>query len=150
MTHSQRLSSGSPACRLEWRPSRWLLASIALITLLAVLSLHASDMPGWLAWLLSGPVLFLGFRTLTKEWHRPPVLLVFRGRDLPVLVDGQAARDLVVQWRGPLAFVRWRDADSLTRRLSWWPDTLPPARRRELRLAADLLGASRPDPGMAP
>lgn len=150
MTHSQRLSNGSPACRLEWRPSRWLLAVIALITLLAMFSLHASDMPGWLAWLLSGPVLFLGVRTLLKEWSHPPVLLVFRGSGQPVLVDGQVVRDLGVEWRGPLAFARWQDADGLTRRLSWWPDTLPPARRRELRLAADLLGASRPDPGMAP
>ena len=43
--------------------------------------------------------------------------------------------------------VRWRscagaDRDGRSRRLSWWPDTLPPRRRRELRLAAGSLAAA--------
>jgi toxin CptA len=54
---------------------------------------------------------------------------------LPVL-DGQALADARLHWRGSLAFLRWRDADGRRQHLSWWPDTLPPAQRRELRLAA--------------
>ncbi len=150
MTHSRRSSSGFPVCRLEWRPSRWLLAIVALITLLAVFSLHVSDMPGWLAWPLSGLALFLGARTALKEHGRPVVVFLFQGAGRPVLVDGEAVHDLAVQWRGPLAFASWRARGGAIRRLSWWPDTLPPAQRRELRLASDWFAASRGEPGMAP
>jgi toxin CptA len=42
---------------------------------------------------------------------------------------------LRVRWRGPLAFLRWRDPDGRARRLVFWPDTLPAAARGELKLA---------------
>lgn len=150
MTHLQRSSSGSPACRLEWQPSRWLLASVVSITLLAVLAVHASGMAWWLAWPLSGLVLWRGVRIFLKERARPVLTLLFPAGNQPVLMDGKAVGELAVQWRGPLAFMSWRGQDGVSRRLSWWPDTLPPTRRRELRLALDRIAASRGEPGMAP
>ena len=67
-----------------------------------------------------------------------------------VLVDGVAVAQPRLQWRGPLAVLSWRDAGGHSRYRSWWPDTLPPARRRELRLAADNLIPARATPQMAP
>ena len=40
--------------------------------------------------------------------------------------------------------------DGRSERLSWWPDTLPPTLRRELRLAAAARVASRRDQPVAP
>ena len=60
------------------------------------------------------------------------------------LLDGVPLADAALAWRGPLAFLRWRDAAGRRGRLAWWPDTLPPAERRVLKLWS-------PDgPGMAP
>jgi toxin CptA len=42
---------------------------------------------------------------------------------------------LRVEWRGSLAFLRWRGPDGRIRRLVFWPDILPSTSRRELRLA---------------
>ena len=46
-----------------------------------------------------------------------------------------AMASLHVRWRGPLAFLRRRDPDGRVQRLVFWPDTLPVAARRELKLA---------------
>jgi toxin CptA len=55
-----------------------------------------------------------------------------------------------LQWRGPLAFLRWRDSDGRMHRLAWWPDVLPVAARRELRLAALDGAGAVPAASMAP
>src|SRR5690606_20350707 len=52
-----------------------------------------------------------------------------------VAVDGSAVASLSVAWRGPLAFMRWREPSGRTRRLVWWPDVLSTEARRRLRLA---------------
>lgn len=75
---------------------------------------------------------------------------VFPGNDLAVLLDGEPIDAVEVQWRGPFAFITWKDRKARRRRLSWWPDTLPPSNRRELRLAAGHLDAVRHPRGMAP
>jgi toxin CptA len=69
---------------------------------------------------------------------------------LPATLDGQPIDNVRLQWRGPLAFLFWRDRQGRPQRLSWWPDTLPAASRRELRLAASCLEAARSHRQMAP
>jgi len=107
-------------------------------------------MPRPLAWPLALAALACGGWTLRRERARPVRSLVLAGAQAPVLVDGQPVADFELQWRGPLAFASWRDAHGRRQRLAWWPDTLPPALRRELRLAAPAHAAARGHASMAP
>ncbi|MEO6519456.1 MAG: hypothetical protein ABIO17_10765 [Pseudoxanthomonas sp.] len=107
-------------------------------------------MPRLLAWPLAACVLLHAARLALRESRLPACSLVFPGSELPVLVDGVPVEQVDVQWRGPLAFVSWQDRTGKRRRLSWWPDTLVLGRRRELRLAAGSLQASRHALAMAP
>jgi toxin CptA len=109
-----------------------------------------SEMPRTAAWPLAVAILIYGGGLARREWRRPRRELVFPHGDAPVLVDGRPARDVALQWRGPLAFLRWRDEHGRLHRLAWWPDTLPPARRRELRLAAAAREAAPGRASMAP
>lgn len=123
---------------------------MVLLGLLAAVALLASEMPRTWAWPLA--VVALGYAgwLARREARKPAQAWFWPGTDLPATIDGAVARDVEVAWRGPLAFVRWRDADGRVRRRSWWPDTLPPARRRELRLAAPSAQASPAAASMAP
>ena len=151
MPNSFRCLSRSETCRIEWRPSRWLLAALALIAILAVFSILASEMPRPAAWPLSVLAAGYGAWTIHRETRKPPRELVFpNDHAAPVRVDGQEVGKVVVHWRGPLAFVQWKDAKGRAGRLSFWPDTLPAARRRELRLAAGGGDVSQNRPAMAP
>jgi toxin CptA len=150
MSRSHRLSSGSVSCRLEWRPSYWLQGALAVLGLLAAWSVLLSEMPRWAAWPMVVGVLAYMFASIYRERRRPARCLVFPGGDGPVQIDGLVVESVTVHWRGPLAFVTWQERGGNRQRLSWWPDTLPPERRRELRLAAGLQDASRRRPGMAP
>ncbi|MCR6661692.1 MAG: hypothetical protein NVV60_00750 [Luteimonas sp.] len=106
-----------------------------MLTFSAALSIHASACPPLLAWLLSIAILAHGALAFRKEGRRPRRGFVFHP-DGTALVDGLRVDGLHLAWRGPLAFVTWLDGDGRRHRLAWWPDTLPAARRRELRLAA--------------
>jgi toxin CptA len=150
MPRSPRSSNASVSCRLEWRPSRWLIAAILALSALAAFSVVASEMPRTLAWPLAAAVLAHAVWLARREARKPVQAWFWPGTDQPVTVDGAVARDAVVAWRGPLAFVHWRDADGRRLHLCWWPDTLPAARRRELRLAASSAPASRSAASMAP
>ena len=150
MSRSHRLSSGSVSCRLEWRPSRWLQVVLAVLGPLAAWSVLLSEMPRWAAWPLVAGVLLHASSSILRERRKPVRQIVFPGSDGVVQIDGIPVSDVVVQWRSPLAFLSWRGSDGRRQRLSWWPDTLPPERRRELRLAAGHEDASRRRPGMAP
>jgi len=150
MAHSHHSSSGSVSCRLEWRPSRWVGGALSLLGLLAAFSILISEMPRLAAWPLALSASGFGLWQAWRESRSPPREFFFPGNDLPVMLDG-APIDLVdVQWRGPLAFICWKGRDGRDRRLSWWPDTLSAARRRELRLAADGRAASRKRSAVAP
>ncbi|WP_157499601.1 hypothetical protein [Lysobacter sp. Root983] len=52
-----------------------------------------------------------------------------------VSLDGAPLDQPALQWRGPLAFLRYRDGSGRLRYRIWWPDTLDSTGRRELRLA---------------
>jgi toxin CptA len=120
--------------RIAWRPSRYVLGALALLTAFAVIALWTSELPAIAAWPLTLLALGYGARSLQREAVRPAFELVLRG-DGAASVDGEPVGALQLSWRGPLAFARWRDRRGRWQRCSWWPDTLPPARRRELRLA---------------
>lgn len=158
MPHSTRWSSASAPCRLPsraiearlgWKPSRWLAAALLAMTPLAAFSVLASEMPRVVAWPLAVAALVYGGWLTRREWRRPRREFVFCGDRAPARVDGVPVEDVEMQWRGPLASVRWRDPGGRRHRLAWWPDTLPPARRRELRLAAPSRDAAPGAPSVA-
>ncbi|MBP3985418.1 hypothetical protein J5837_13480 [Pseudoxanthomonas helianthi] len=150
MPHSSRWSNTSAPCRIEWRPSRALAGAILGLAVLAAFSVQASEMPRPLAWPVALFVLAWGGWRARRELRRARREWVFPGSDAPVLLDGEPVAAVQLEWRGPLAFVRWRARSGRVGRLSWWPDTLPAARRRELRLAALPGKATRSRPAMAP
>ena len=150
MTHSHHSSSTSVSYRLEWRPSRWVTGVLSLLGVLAAFSILASEMPRLAAWPLALSALAYGQWRAWRESRSSAHEFFFPGNDLPVTLDGTLIESVEVQWRGSLAFVRWQARDGQSRRLSWWPDTLPAAQRRELRLAAGSLEASRNRLAMAP
>lgn len=135
--------------RIAWRPSRWLAWAMPLLGLLSACSLLASDLPAPLAW--PGAVLACGYAAWLWRRERAHVEQTFVfGPGATPQVDGEPATDFVLQWRGPLAFASWRDAGGRRRHRAWWPDTLPAAARRELRLAAPATQAARGGASMAP
>jgi len=137
MPNSPRWSNGSVNCRLEWRPSRLLQALLILLGLLGAMSVLASEMPGLFAWPLAVASLGYGAWRARREGRLERLAFWFPGNGRPPTVDGRPMLDAHLQWRGPLAFLRWRAcAGGRWRHAAWWPDTLPAPQRRELRLAA--------------
>jgi toxin CptA len=113
---------------------------------LAALSLTASALPPAMARPAAALAMALAAWSAWREARRPARTLVWPAAGQPPTLDGQALREARLHWRGPLAFLRWRDAAGRRQHLAWWPDTLPPKARRELRLAAGHAAAT---PGRA-
>lgn len=84
---------------------------------------------------LAAAAVLQGVGLARREARRPVLLLVIPHDEVPASIDGVALRDLRIAWRGPLAFLDWREADGTRRHLSAWPDNLDSSKRRELRLA---------------
>jgi len=126
------------------------IGALVALAALATVSVLASEMPRLVAWpliivlILHAGLQIRGYRSMPRHDF------VFPGNDLAVLLDGEPIDAVEVQWRGPLAFITWKDRKGRRRRLSWWPDTLPPSSRRELRLAAGHLDAVRSALSVAP
>lgn len=144
---SRRAPDASPV-RIDWRPSRWMVGAQMLLGVLAAVALLTCELPH--AWGVPAALLALGYGAFLakREASRPARHLVVAAAG--VSLDGRAVHDPVVRWRGPLAFLTARDSAGRRLRLSWWPDTLPPARRRELRLAMAVQAAASSVPEMAP
>jgi toxin CptA len=140
---------GSASRRLEWRPSRWLTAALVLLGTLAAVSVLASAMPATIAWLVAATAAGRGLWLARRESGKPRLHLRLLDSGT-VEIDGEPVDDFRVTWRGPLAFMSWRDRAGRGRRRTWWPDTLPPAACRELRLAAPVEPAARASSSMAP
>ena len=144
MRNSPRWSNGSVNCRLEWRPSRLLQAVLILLGALGAVSILASEMPRPIAWPAGAFALGYGLWLSRKEGRKPPLAFWFPGNERAPSVDGVPMCAVCLRWRGPLAFLRWRErAGGRWRHAAWWPDTLPAAGRRELRLAAGGRDAGR-------
>lgn len=104
--------------------------------ILGAASLHLSALaptPTVVAVALLGAVGVSQARRLARQ---PPRTLSIPWGNLPACVDGRPVARLRVEWRGPLAWVSWQRGLRRRQCLMFWPDTLPPRRRRELRLAA--------------
>lgn len=141
-------SSSGSGISIDWRPSRWVIAVLWCFGPLGALSLLASDLPAAVAWPAAGLAVVLGWCAAGRESRRPPVTIAWPPGAPPTL-DGRPLHAARLQWRGPLAFLQWREGARL-HALSWWPDTLPPAARRELRLATDAPATARRGGSVAP
>ena len=117
--------------------------------MLAPFCVLASDLPrGW-AWPLAVLASLVGIRDARRYRNQPARRWVIpAGRGAPTC-DAERIEGLLVHWRGPLAFLRWRDADGRSRRVVFAPDTLPAASRRELKLALQRREAAAGSPSMA-
>jgi toxin CptA len=158
MPNSPRSYSASVPChppaefdagRFDWRASRWLVGILVLLGVGAAISLLASDLPPRLAWPSAAGALAWGLWLAWRE-SRQVTLGVLVAEDGTVHVDGALVRDFRVEWRGRLAFARWTGMAGRTQRRVWWPDTLPPERARELRLALPVETPPRAPRSMAP
>jgi toxin CptA len=105
------------------------------LALLAVFSLLASDLPRTLAWPLALLAAGWGLGEARSYARQPSRAFLIPAGAGEACCDGARMDALQVLWRGPLAFLRWCDPTGATRRLAFFPDTLPAATRRELRLA---------------
>lgn len=141
-------SSSASVLSIEWRPSTWVVGVLWCLGPLGAVSLMASDLPAAIAWPAAGIAIGLGWRASRRELRRAPVTVAWPP-DAPPSIDGRTLDHARLQWRGPLAFLQWREGRRL-RGLSWWPDTLPPAARRELRLATGHAVAAPGRASMAP
>ena len=135
-------SSASSPFRLELRVSRWLQVALLALSLLAAFALALSEAPALVSWPLGVAAVGYGLWMIRRERLRPAHELLLPG-DGPAQVAGAPVDDFRVEWRGPLAFLSWRDARGHVHRHVLWPDTLPPARRRELRLAVEIRQTGR-------
>ena len=149
MPNSPHSSSASASFRSDWKPSAVLCAALILLGLFAGLSLLASDLPRGFAWPVAFAAAGWGAWLARREWRRKPLAVRWRG-DGVLFVEEERVEVAELHWRGPLAFLSWRDAAGRRHRLAWWPDTLPGPRRRELRLAAAAAEAAWQRARMAP
>ena len=148
MSKSHRLSSASATCRLEWRPSKLIVAWLILLAVLSPVSLLSSALPRWLAWPLAFAAALWALRGVFRYLRHPRHVLRV-AVDGSWEIDGAAVEGGKVRWRGPLAFVAWRDGAGRSHALSFWPDTLAKAARRELRLATPNTASVSPAAVMA-
>ena len=148
MPNSKRWSTASAPCRLEWRPSRWVVRALQALGPLGAVSLLVSEMPRAIAWPLALLSLGYGHWLAQREARAAACQFVWSGTGL-VTLDGDVVGDIRLHWRGPLPFLHFRMPGGRIGRLSWWPDTLGSRERRELRLAVDRHAASRRAPRMA-
>ena len=161
MRSSPRSSPASASCRLEWRPSRWPLAALLLLALAAPAAVMASAVPETPRRPLAGLVGLWALVLARRERQARPCTLEWGGRGRPARLHpapataGEASAAIVlravqVEFRGPLVRLLARDDAGHTRRLLWWPDTLPPEARRRLVLAARAgIPSDNPLPSMA-
>ena len=150
MAKSRPWSSASAPCRLEWKPSRLFAWLLTLLGILAAGSVLVSELPLSASIPLAVACFAHGVRLGRRELLRPARQLVIPGNASTATADGEAMADVLVLWRGPLAFLRWRDGDGRRQRLHGWPDNLAAAARRELRLAMAARAPARPPRSMAP
>lgn len=134
--------------RIHWRPSRLLRGALALLTLAACASILLCELPTPWAWPAMAVVAAAGARAIHAESRRRPRELVIdaSGR---VWLDGEHLQGPALHWRGPILRLDW-EAAGRRRSLLWWPDTLPPAQRRALRLLASSIDTPPSRESMAP
>ena len=149
MSKSRRSSITSVPCRLEWRPSRQVGAALWLLAMLAPSCLLASDLPRAWVWPLAAIAGMFGIRDAWRYGRQPTCQLLIPAGRGAASCDGGRIERLLVHWRGPLAFLRWRDGDGRNRRCVFAADTLSAPARRELKLAMQRREAAAEPPSVA-
>lgn len=149
MPNSPHSSNASASFRSDWKPSAVLRGALIALGLLGGVSLLASDLPSAIAWPAALAAAGWGAWLARRESRRERLSVRWRA-DGALLVAGERVEAAELQWRGPLAFLAWSDTKGIRHRLAWWPDTLPQAQRRELRLAAAAADAAHSRARMAP
>lgn len=155
-THSSSASApcrppvDASGCRLGLRASPLLVAVLLSLGPAATFAVLVSEMPRIAAWPLALAALAHGAWLAWREARMVPGELVIPGAGGRATVEGKAVENLSVRWRGPIAFVQWRGDDGRRHGHVFFPDTLPAARRRELRLAAPAPAPARRAPSVAP
>lgn len=125
------------------------MAMLGVIGLFGSIAIFGSEMPRLLAWPLAVGAAGHAAWLACRELRRPGCALVWPMDGEP-MIDGHVLQQAQLHWRGPLAFLQWRDDQGRRHHLAWWPDTLSPRARRELRLAAASCASTRPRASMAP
>ena len=132
-------SDASSPCRLEWRPSRWLLAALCALAVAAIAALWMSALPPIACGIGSVAALAYAGWLLHRESQRPHCVLGWPGGDADWRIECgnriESLRHVDAAIRGGIAVVTLVDADGAPRRYIWWPDTLDARGRRALRLA---------------
>jgi hypothetical protein len=144
------LSRSSSSFLIDWRPSRLLAISRAILCLLALLAIALSAVPAPLGAALgllavAGTVLALR-RDLARASQ---VLRIADDGTWAVLLQAGARPRLYcrarVRLRGPMARLEAKDRNGRVLAWNWWPDTLDRGSRRRLRLASGRpIGTSGP------
>jgi len=117
---------------------------------LAAVAVIASELPWPVAVSLACAAIVYGQWLARCASRRAVSEIVIPAKETPATIDGLPMHDLHVQWRGPLAFLRWRDDEGRRRYLQGWPDNLAPPARRELRLAMAARTRARSPRSVAP
>lgn len=134
MSKSHRCSSASATCRLEWRPSRLITGWLCLLAVLSPLGILVSGIPRVAAWPLAVLAVLVALRDAWAH-HTAGLQVLVVSVEGPLRTRGESIERWRLRWRGPLAFITWLDDQGHRHALSFWPDTLNQAQRRELRLA---------------
>jgi toxin CptA len=127
------------------------MSACGLLSSLAIISLWLSELAGWLA--LAGSILVAGWglaRIRAERCSEAFEVVIPWDAVRPVVVAGAAVEAFELEWRGPLALLRWKVPGQGRDARLWWPDLLPPPARRELRLAASARAISSNASQMAP
>lgn len=104
-------------CRLERRPSPLLIAALLSLAAAAAFAVLVSEMPRVAAWPLALAAIAYGGRLARREARTVPGEFVIpHATEARATVDGTAVEALSVRWRGPIAFLQWRDGDGLRHR----------------------------------
>jgi toxin CptA len=125
------------------------IVALVLIGLSGALAALGSGMPRVFAWPLAVGAASRGIWLALGRWGRSRCEVVWPPDAKPT-IDGHVLQHAKLHWRGPLAFLDWRDDLGRRHHLAWWPDTLSPQARRELRLAAASHDSTPSRTSMAP
>ncbi len=139
----QRSPDSSPSCsgcRIDWRPSRWLVGGLVMLAMLATYAVMASALPEASRRPLAGLVLLHGLVRARRAAAEPACSLHWAGGEAGATLHragrGIDLRRVQLELRGPIVLLQGRDARGRRHRLVWWPDTLAAGGRRRLVLAA--------------
>ena len=126
-------------CRLEWRPSRWLMPALCALAAAAIAALWMSALPPVACGLGSAATVAYAAWLLRHESRRPNCSLSWAGGDADWHVEcagrSESLHHVGATTRGGIAVLTLAEASGGRRRYVWWPDTLDARSRRALRLA---------------